>query len=570
MEKNYDVPEGAKYLFANYIHPAFRGTSVAFHTKRLLAHFAKASRDHAKDDGERHPYTHGKDLQAIARSILQGKRQTAAGVYGGGESGTEPRNPFKVIGEWFKKLRGDGVVSIPEHLHDLADRYNYDTADRRHSFDASMYDLALAQHGGDHNAADQKLIKLGYELLHASEDKKRALTAKLRQRFGTKDLPADWHTEILGSLHRLHQYALDREMFRRDAAHRAARRLNPKAGRPTGEVHWKDWFMGAAQRTKAGAPAKRGDPLRLSREHLPALLAGAREAQTRGDWLPTKVLSDHLEDHGTHYDAETLQHAREEGPHTIAQHPDGRVWIRKTPQRQIPQWQHDTWAPHGGLHVTHEAHGPGGHYVVTHIGDNGPEFSTLRKWGRDVDYPEIVSSRTTEGETGTFPRSHAHYVAAANELASRFPQQEPARLSRAAQGLGAALRELGSRNQLARERAAKALLREAGEPGAVASVIAHHPELGFRASVMATLATGDHYAQEAARYLGAWHGTLAKEPETVAFHAHEDGADKLHVIHVPTDPMQTAEALRSAGVQRFAIRPGNGRSTAFVYDQGGQ
>lgn len=133
---------------------------------------------------------------------------------------------------------------------------------------------------------------------------------------------------------------------------------------------------------------------------------------------------------------------------------------------------------------------------------------------------------------------------------------------------GHALRDFLSRNQTAREYAAKKLLEEAKEPGAVAGVIAHHPELGFRPSVMATLAIHPRYAEEAARYLGAWHGLLVQDPSIVAFTV-GDGPDRLHHVTAPLPPQELAQHLRDAGVLRFAIRPGDRVSTAHVYDKGG-
>lgn len=134
--------------------------------------------------------------------------------------------------------------------------------------------------------------------------------------------------------------------------------------------------------------------------------------------------------------------------------------------------------------------------------------------------------------------------------------------------LAQALRELGSRNQKAREAAARALLREAGEPGTVASVL-HHRDGGYYPAVLAALAADDSYAKQAASYLGAWHGTVTQAPRVVAFHAHPDGADRLHVVRAQVQPEELASALRGAGVGSFSLRPGTGATTGFVYDRGG-
>lgn len=133
---------------------------------------------------------------------------------------------------------------------------------------------------------------------------------------------------------------------------------------------------------------------------------------------------------------------------------------------------------------------------------------------------------------------------------------------------GHALRDFLSKNQEAREFAAKTLLQESGERGAVDGVIAHHPQLGFRASVMAALAIPPRYATEAARYLGAWHGVLTQDPDLVAFTLGE-GADRLHHLTAPLPPQELASHLRDAGILRFSLRPGEGTSTAHIYDKGG-
>jgi len=706
------VPEGAASLFAKYIHPAFRGTSVAFHTMRLLKHFRNATRQNVTGDAQ--PYTHGADLGAIARSVLQGKRTAASPL------SDAPRSPFRVLGEWFKKLRGAGVMSIPEHLHDLADKYNWDTADRRHALDAKLYDFVHSTAGkGDHEATDLRLRDIGRKLLAATEDQKRALTASVRKHFRGVDLPADWHTELLASIQRLHQYALDRQMLREDAQEaRRARLVGPNPNRKS-NIGWREWFLGASRE------GKRGDPMRLSREAARTLV---ERVKTHPDVGP--ILADALEEEGMHHDQETLDELRNNhanAPFSIHTHPTtGAVWARVK-----PTWEPLTAYEREGT-LVHEAHGPGGHYVLLRdAGEPHPAFGhyyrlmkrrvepvdpdVAERYGIDpkrtvtyyahprrhevgghltgysgeenhrraVDegamrWPEpdarlsrdgaasleardamiahvrsnpsagpvladLLEERGDHHDEGTLhalrnnPENHpftiretapgrwwvgvreplrglgdtkvyhdAHGPAgrylslrnvtsrpflvrylgngtytlihrpgtateddlrrAAEVLAETPPQ--PARLSRATQGLGAALRELGSKNQQARERVARQLLSEAGEPGAVTSVIAHHPEHGFRASVLAALATGDGYARDASRYLGAWHGSLTQEPRTVAFHAHEDGPDKLHIVSLPTDAATTADALRNLGVHRFSLQPRQGATRAFIYDEG--
>lgn len=134
--------------------------------------------------------------------------------------------------------------------------------------------------------------------------------------------------------------------------------------------------------------------------------------------------------------------------------------------------------------------------------------------------------------------------------------------------LAHALREYLSKNQAARVYAVKRLLEEAGEPGAAESVIAHHPELGFRPSVMAALSPDPSYAPSAGRYLGAWHGMLTQDPDLVSFTVGA-GTDRLHVLTLPQKPAEVAKRLRDAGVSRFTLRPTDTHTHAFVYDQGG-
>jgi hypothetical protein len=130
-----------------------------------------------------------------------------------------------------------------------------------------------------------------------------------------------------------------------------------------------------------------------------------------------------------------------------------------------------------------------------------------------------------------------------------------------------AFREFSSTNTQARVDAARRLLREAGEPGVVSAVIAHDTD-GYRPAVMAALSVPDEYAREAARYLGAWHGSVTQQPRVVAFHVGE-GADRLHTIRAVMQPEQLADALKAAGVHHFALRTTPTHAVAHVYDQGG-
>lgn len=579
------VPPGASSLFAKYIHPAFRGTSVAFHTLRLLARGRQATRQNTT--GEPQPYTHGAEIAALAKGILGGRRTTPTPF------GTE-KSPFGKVGEWFKKLRSVGVSSIPEHLNDLGDRYNWQTADRRHALDREVYDLIHDTHGqGDYERTDHKIRAIGSKMRVAPEEHKRALTASVRQALAKRikghELPADWHTELLNSIDRLHQYSLDRQMLKDDAQERRRQRITgpaPASDRKS-NVGWKQWFMGAT-----GLGHKKQDPLRLSREAVEAMTPQMTTHPDRGP-----VLADALEESDMHHDQETLDHLRTvgDGRLNVYRHPTtGKVFARKIGHRKAPDWFHEPAHPRqlSETTVIHEVHGPGGHYVVTHhhneplpgVDSRWNHFHDIRRWdhpeGRGEDtYPIIASGADQEAWLGRH-LDHDYSdrdarIARANELAARWEQperhgEEPVRLSRlaASSSLGNALRELASRNQQARELAARRLLRESGEPGTVASVLAHHPERGFRPSVLAALTADDSYAKEAARYLGAWHGSLMQEPETVAFHAHPEGADRLHVLKTTAAPEHVTGLLNRVGVNRFALRPSPTGSTVFVYDRG--
>lgn len=131
-----------------------------------------------------------------------------------------------------------------------------------------------------------------------------------------------------------------------------------------------------------------------------------------------------------------------------------------------------------------------------------------------------------------------------------------------------ALREFNSDNQKARVVAARRLLKEAGEPGVVSSVISHDPESGFRPGVMAALGVPDEYARQAAQYLGSWHGTLTQQPRVVAFHVGE-GPDRMHTIRATVQPAALADALRAAGVHHFTLRTSPTHTHAHVYDASG-
>lgn len=545
-KKNLDVPAGAASLHADYIHPAFRGTTVAFHTLRLLKGLRAAAKQAEAGNVAASPHAAPRNMVRIAKAVLQGKRTVTDWL---GES----VNPFKVVGAWFKKLRGDGLGGIPQHLTDFHDRYNVETADRRHQLDAQLYDLIHDIHGkGDHAATDLKIRSIGSKLHTATDEQLGDLTTALRRHLAKRklDVPSDWHTEALNSLHRLHQYALDRKMLKDEAHEQRRSRLTGPAPKREGDISWRDWFMGAG-----GLVPKRSDPMRLNREAATTLAALVRSG--RHDLAP--IWADAIEEAEEHNaDPETLHHLRHgRGPFTIRE--GATTWARQAiPWSPMPHERH--------AHVEHETHGPGGRFTL--LREDGPpdlgHYYRLMEYRTHDDNPHwnIPRDRTTLPASG-FGDAYRASVIDHMERTSNPPVQ----LARPVQGLGHALRELASRNQRAREQAARALLRQAGEPGAVASVIAHHPELGFRAGVMAALATGDHYAGDAAKYLGAWHGSLTREADTIAFHAHDDGADRLHVVHAPVDASTLADALRTVGIHRFSIRPGE-NSTAFVFDPG--
>ena len=555
------VPTGANELFSQSIHPAFRGTSLAFHTVAMLKKLRGVARS---GDTSLSPHAAPHAMTRIVKGILQG-RKTVEDFYG------EKVNPFKAIGEWFKKLRGDGLGSIPKHLEDYADRYNVDTADRRHRLDREVYDLIHDVHGqGDHERTDLKLRDIARRLKGASEEQKRQLTGAVRQhlqqRVKATDLPGDWHNELLNSMDRLHQYSLDRQMLKEDAqAQRRSRIVGPEPKQP-GQIGWREWFMGAKSNV-----GRRQDPLRLSRPDASTVHTIARLVHAGDESVTPGILHDVLMDHGDmHHDEETMAHLHSAGDRRVstAIHPvTGRVWARQHPDT-VWTALNDPNDHDRTNEVGHTAHGPGGLFITTRhrrLASNPVRF--VYRLG-DVQSPGYHPYR--RGTIMGAPH-YAPDIAAreADRLASTFPEEEPVRLNRLSSGLPHALRELASRNQKAREEVARRLIRESGEQGTVTSVLAHHPELGFRASVLAALATDDSYARDASKYLGAWHGMLTQEPETVAFHAHEGGTDRLHVLHTSAQPEETTRVLQAAGISRFALRPHAAGSTAFVYDGGG-
>jgi hypothetical protein len=409
-------PTGATRLFSKFIHPAFHGTSVAFHTLRLLAH--------AKEQGR--GWTGS--LAAFARAILGGKR-TKRDPYTG-----DPTNPFGAVGGYFKSLKGVG--GIPEHLHDYADKYNWDTADRRHSLDASVYDLIKDTHG-DGDAADRAIRTIRARLLTATEDKKREATAKVRAALakrGHDDLPADWHTEVLNSVERLHQYAMDRQMLKEEAQEKRRAKLTGTKTPQAGNVGWRDWFLGAS---RAGHGGKTGDPMRLSREAAQSLLAQVLAG--RHDLAP--ILADAMEDTGdgedrAHHDRETLDHLRQPGPHSIHVHPTtGRIWARRWPDRVHTASTHGDRA---AAAVRDAAFGPGGLHVSLYslsIPDNPIHF-TYRLGG--------YAGHRSSGEPYGWRETHdmgLHYTREdarrhIEHAAAQFPPEEPARLGRFGRFLG--------------------------------------------------------------------------------------------------------------------------------------
>lgn len=554
------VPTGAAALFSDHIHPAFRGTSLAFHTVEFLKRLRAVARS---GDTSLSPHAAPNAMTRVVKGVLQG-RKTVEDFYG------EKVNPFKAIGAWFKKLRGDGVGSIPQHLEGYADRYNVDTADRRHRLDREVYDLIHDVHGqGDHERTDLKLRDIARRLKTATEDQKRQLTGAVRQhlqqRVKASDLPGNWHDELLNSVDRLHQYSLDRQMLKEDAqVQRRSRIVGPEPKQP-GQIGWKEWFLGAK-----GLVGKRQDPLRLSREHAPQMIANV--LGDHPDEAP--ILADVLEENKLHYDDETLHHLRTEpasGKFSIHTHPTtGLVWARHTPEHMVHVMSTDHGSPASDVQL-HAAHGPGGIHVVTRAIDPA---SIAHYVGRLHDTE--VHRRPTQPyrvghKVGDLQIVYTPEIARnlADRRAATFPEAEPVRLNRLSSGLAHALRELASKNQQARESAARKLLTESGEQGSVTSVLAHHPELGFRPSVLAALSVGDDYAREASRYLGAWHGMITQEPETVAFHEHEGGQDRLHVLHTAAQPEEATRVLQAHGFSRFALRPHAAGSTVFVYDRGG-
>lgn len=224
-------------LFQNGIHAAFRGTGVAYHTLRLMQH-AK----HKVGEGVSGP------LRQQAAAILKGQplaklKKLAASV-----------NPFTAFGRWFK-MQGDSGT-VPSHLGDLADRFNWDTADRRHSLDAQVYDLFHDHHGrGDHGRTDRLLTDLYHQSRRAPEAWRKESYGRIKAALGKRvgDLPSNFHDELHKSLERLHSYAMDRRMV---------------AEGDGGQVSWRDWFKGASREGHGG---KVGDPLRLARGSGPSL-----------------------------------------------------------------------------------------------------------------------------------------------------------------------------------------------------------------------------------------------------------------------------------------------------------
>ncbi|MFM9449631.1 hypothetical protein, partial [Streptomyces acidiscabies] len=71
--------------------------------------------------------------------------------------------------------------TVPAHLGDLADRFNWETADRRHSLDAQVYDLFHDYHGkGDHGRTDRLITNLYHQSRSAPEAARNATYAKIR------------------------------------------------------------------------------------------------------------------------------------------------------------------------------------------------------------------------------------------------------------------------------------------------------------------------------------------------------------------------------------------------------
>lgn len=135
-----------------------------------------------------------------------------------------------------------------------------------------------------------------------------------------------------------------------------------------------------------------------------------------------------------------------------------------------------------------------------------------------------------------------------------------ARATAAVTGLGAANRQEGSDNHAKRLELARAVLREAGLRGKVASVLAHGAS-GSRPSVAVTLAhtSGDQHAL----YAAAWIGLMTQQPSVTVFHPGE-GEDTLHVVQSPHPVAHVSDYLRKIGVRQFVTEPSGTGTKAYM------
>lgn len=219
----------AASISGDSIHPAFRGTALAYHLVKLAAHAR-----------ERYGTKSNALLRQI-RGVLAGK--TSVNLKPFGDSGA---NPFAAVGRYLKQY---GRSAVPEELHGYADKFKWTTSDRRHDLDRRMYDLIHERSGGDHGKTDGMIREAFRKLSVADDATKRAFTERLRKHL-PGELPGDHHSELLNSLGRLRGYAIDRETVAAGGG---------KTGK--GNVNWRDWFDHAAN----PFAHKAADPMRLSR-----------------------------------------------------------------------------------------------------------------------------------------------------------------------------------------------------------------------------------------------------------------------------------------------------------------
>jgi len=131
----------------------------------------------------------------------------------------------------------------------------------------------------------------------------------------------------------------------------------------------------------------------------------------------------------------------------------------------------------------------------------------------------------------------------------------PTRLSR----VGATL----TGNMRARVEATRRILAEAGVNAAALPVMAHDDAVGVRPDVL--VASEGHVHPALLRYLAAHHGLLHGTPNVVAFNAHDDGPDRVHVIHTGVDQATAFDTMRRAGFPKFSVHKG----TVYLFDPTG-